>query len=390
MRSQPHRPHCLHDCHSIADLRELARRQLPAAVFEYLDGGAETEWTARRNTTAFDEASLIPNVLADVATVRTETKLLGQSLSWPVFLSPTGASRLYHPDGELAVARAAARSGTLYGLSVAATQNLEAVGAQGAGPRFFQLLGFKDPGLTRALIERCRAAGYPALCLTVDAAVRGKRERELRAGMGIPPRLSWSTAAQGLTRPAWFLGQARRGPLRMHHLDTDDATGELIAGARQLSAQMDTSFSWAATETLIRLWNGPFALKGILSVKDARQAVAIGATALIVSNHGGRQLDGAAAPFDVLPEIASAVGDQIEIILDGGIRRGTHVLKALARGAKACSIGRPYLYGLGAGGEAGVAKAIDILRSEFVLAMQLCGRTEASAIDADLLRCTSG
>jgi len=382
-------PRNLTECHSILDLRALARRRLPAPVFDYLDGGAETEWSARRNLSAFNDVTLIPQALVDVSSVRTDTEVLGQKVSWPVFCAPTGGSRLYHPEGELAVARAAARSGTLYGLSVAATHDLESVSAQGQGPRLFQLLGFKDAEINRTLIERCRAAGYRALCLTVDAAVRGKRERELRNGMGIPPRLSWATVAQCMVRPGWFWGQARRGVFRMHHLEPEDASGELVAGTRQLAAQLDPRFSWSDAEKLIQLWNGPFAIKGILSVGDARRAADIGATAVIVSNHGGRQLDGVPAPFDVLPEIASAVGDRVEVILDGGIRRGAHVLKALARGAKACSIGRPYLYGLAAGGEAGVTKALDILKSELIVALQLCGRAHVGAIDSALLRTAS-
>ena len=372
-------------CHSILDLRDLARRRLPSPVFHYLDGAAETEVTARRNTAAFDEEQLIPKCMMNLTSVSTGTVVMGQAIEWPVICSPTGASRLYHPDGELAVARAAASAGTLYSLSVAATHSLEAVAAASSGPKMFQLLPFKDRGLTRELIARSKASGYKALCLTVDATVRGKRERELRNGMGGAPRSSLANLSFAL-RPRWLLGQARQGSLTMPNIASRSNGDGLLACSRYLGEQLDPTVSWADVQEIARLWNGPFALKGIMSVDDARQAVEIGATTLIVSNHGGRQLDGAAAPIDVLPEIVAQVGDRIEVILDGGIRRGVHVLKALARGATACSVGRPYLFGLGAGGEAGVTKALSLLRAELVLAMQLSGCSNVRKVDPNILR----
>jgi L-lactate dehydrogenase (cytochrome) len=372
-------------CHSIMDLRELARRRLPSPIFHYLDGAAETESTARRNGEAFERTPLIPRYLVDVSDVNMTTHILGQRLGWPVFCSPTGASRLYHAQGELAVARAAARSDTLYALSVAATHSMEAVARASAGPKLFQLLLFKDRGLTHDLMDRARASGYQALCLTIDAAVRGKRERELRNGMGVPPQLSLVSLARFALCPGWWLGQVAKGSLTMANLAPPGMRG-LAASSQYLGQQLDTSVSWEDVQTLIERWQGPFALKGILSVEDARRAADIGVTAVIVSNHGGRQLDGAAAPFEVLPEIVAAVGDRVEVILDGGIRRGTHVLKALARGAKACAIGRPYLFGLGAGGEAGVTRALEILRDELLRAMQLCGCTDVRHIDSSVLK----
>ncbi|HWM66087.1 MAG TPA: alpha-hydroxy acid oxidase [Steroidobacteraceae bacterium] len=379
-------PNALDRCHSILQLRELARRRLPRSIFDYLDGAAETEVTARRNTNAFDCDQLIPKCLVNVSSVNTATEILGQRIEWPVFCSPTGASRLYHPEGELAVARAAAHAATYYSLSVASTHTLEAVAAASQGPKMFQILLFKDRALTRELIERCKAAGYRALCLTVDAALRGKRERELSSGMGIPLNLSLASRVRFALRPAWFVGTVRTGPLTMANLEPRSGRQGLAAVSQYLGQQLDASVSWTDVAELIRQWNGPFAIKGILSVDDARRAHGIGATAIIVSNHGGRQLDGAAAPIDVLPEIAAAVGDRVEVILDGGIRRGVHVLKALAHGARACSIGRPYLFGLAAAGEAGVTKALGILRAELVLAMQLCGCPDVRTIDASLVR----
>jgi L-lactate dehydrogenase (cytochrome) len=263
---------------------------------------------------------------------------------------------------------------------------LERVAAVAAGPKFFQLLGLKDPGRTRELIERCRAAGYAALCLTVDASVRAKRERELRYGLGITPKLPLLTALHCATRPRWWLGQLWNGRLKMDNLNAAPNGPELIRGTQALGQQLDPTFSWKAAAAVIRQWDGPFAIKGILCTEDARQAVDIGATALMISNHGGRQLDAAASPFEVLPEIAEAVGDRVEVILDGGVRRGTDVLKALARGAKACAIGRPYLFGLGAGGEQGVLKALQLLRQELTCAMQLTGCVDVARVSERILR----
>jgi L-lactate dehydrogenase (cytochrome) len=380
------RPGNLDDCHSVFDLRELARRRLPSPIFHHVDGGAESETTARRNTAGFDDDSLIPRCLVDVSRVRTSTRILGADIEWPVFCSPTGASRFSHPDGELAVARAAAGAGTLYCLSTASTYGLEQVAAASGGPKAFQLYLFKDRDVTRKLIERCRQSGYVALCLTVDTAVVGKRERDLRTGWGVPIKLSMQNLASIVNHPRWLLGQVRKGRLSMPNIADLSGTNSIVGQTRFIGGQLDASVTWKDVGQLIELWGGPFAIKGIMSADDARRAVDVGATAVVVSNHGGRQLDGAAAPIEVLPEIAKAVGGKIEIILDGGIRRGVHVLKALARGADACCIGRPYLYGLGANGEAGVKKALDILRTELVRAMQLSGCPDVANICEDMIR----
>ena len=355
-------------------------------MFDWLDGAAETETTAQRNIAAFDEEKLIPRCLVDVTAVSSATRVLGQQLEWPVFCAPTGASRFFHPEGEIAVARAVAKAGTFYGLSVMSSFSLEEVATASDGPKLFQLYIFKDRDVTRELIERCRRSGYKALCLTVDTAVPGKRERDLRAGLGIPLTLSMSLLASFSMHPAWLLRQARKGPLSMPNVADRAAGTGLIAHSKYFGEQLDQSVTWRDVREMIDLWGGPFALKGVMSADDARRAADVGASAVIVSNHGGRQLDGAAAPIEVLPEIAQAVGDRIEVILDGGIRRGVHVLKALARGAKACSIGRPYLFGLGAGGEEGVTKALNILRTELIRSMKLCGCTDVTSIDADIVR----
>jgi L-lactate dehydrogenase (cytochrome) len=256
---------------------------------------------------------------------------LGRDIDWPVFCSPTGASRFCHPDGELAVARAAASSGTLYCLSTMSTYGLEEVAAASSGPKMFQLYLFRDRDVTLGLIERCRRAGYSALCLTVDTAVVGKRERDLRTGWGVPIKLSMENIGSIVCHPRWLLGQARKGMLSMPNVADLIGSKSIVAQTQYIGTQLDASVTWKDVRQIIEFWGGPFAIKGVMSVDDARRVVDVGATAVIVSNHGGRQLDGAAASIEVLPEIAKAVGDQIEVILDGGIRRGVHVLKALAR-----------------------------------------------------------
>lgn len=381
----PFRPKRLLDCLNILDMRQLAERRLPAPLFHYLDGAAETELTARRNTSAFDDICLVPHCLVDVTSVRTSRMLLGQEVAWPVMCSPSGASRLYHPDGECAVARAASATGTLYSLSVMATHSLETI-ATVSGPKIFQILLFRDRDLTWELVSRAANAGYQALCLTVDAAVRGKRERELRTGLGLPLRPSARTLASIARRPTWFLGQMHKGPLELAHLCDRTGSRSFTVHSRYAAAQLDTGATWADVRHLKERWSGALAIKGIMSADDARRAVDVGATAIVVSNHGGRQLDGAAAPIDVLPEIARAVGGRAEVILDGGIRRGSHVLKALACGATACAVGRAPLYGLAAGGEAGVRRMLELLRAELVLAMQLCGCTDVTDVDPQLIR----
>jgi L-lactate dehydrogenase (cytochrome) len=378
----------LEECLSILDLRELARRRLPRPLFDYLDGAAETESSARRNTLAFDEMALLPRCLVDVSSIMTATRVLGQDVAWPVLCSPTGANQLYHFDGETAVARAAAATGTLYGVSVVGTSTLEDVAAAAAGPRMFQLLIFKDREITLDLMARAKVAGYPALCLTVDAVVRGKRERELRAALGLPLERAVRGVTAFAAQPRWLLGQMRRSRPQLANLAERAGGKGLAEHSRFVTGQLDPSVTWKEVRELVERWQGRFAVKGILSPDDARRAADVGASAVIVSNHGGRQLDGAVAAIEALPDIVRAVGGRMEVILDGGIRRGAHIVKALALGATACSVGRPYLFGLAAGGESGVRRVIDILRAEFLLALQLCGCANLAAIQPNLLRRT--
>jgi L-lactate dehydrogenase (cytochrome) len=258
------------------------------------------------------------------------------------------------------------------------------VAAESPGPKLFQLYVFKNRDMTRELIERCKKAGYAALCLTADVPVTGKRERDLRTGWGYPLRPSLRVLASFVLHAPWVIGC--HGRISMPHIAAQCGKGGLLEQTKFIAAQLDSSISWRDVREMIELWGGPFAIKGVMSADDARRAADVGATTIIVSNHGGRQLDGAAASVEVLPEIAKAVGTQIEVILDGGIRRGVHVLKALALGAKACSVGRAYLYGLAAGGESGVKRALDILKSELIRAMQLSGCVDIADIDPSLVK----
>jgi L-lactate dehydrogenase (cytochrome) len=373
-------------CHNISDLRLLARDQLPRPIFDFLDGAAESEYTANRNTSGFDAATLVPRCLVDVSSVKTATRVLGQDIEWPLVCSPTGGSRIFHPGGELAAARAAAKAGAYYALSTNASCSLEEVASASSGPKLFQLYIFKDREMTRELIERCRQAGYKAMCLTVDVPTIGKRERDLRSGFGIPIKPSMRLLRSFVQRPSWLLGRMRDRGLSMPNVAGRAGSESLVAQMQYIGKQLDPTVAWTDLREMIDLWGGPFAIKGVMSADDARRAADAGASAVVVSNHGGRQLDGAPAAIEMLPEIVEAVGDRVEVILDGGIRRGVHILKAIAMGATACSVGRPYLFGLSAGGEAGVARALTILRTELVRSMQLSGCTDIRRVDRTMIR----
>ncbi|TAK51322.1 MAG: alpha-hydroxy-acid oxidizing protein [Gammaproteobacteria bacterium] len=376
----------LRDCLNVDDFRTLARRRLPAPIFHYVDGAAESEHTYRRSLLAWDEIGMAHNALVDVAAVDTATTVLGQRIAMPLLLSPTGTARLYHWRGELAVARACAAAGTFYGVSMGSTFSLEEIAAAADGPKLFQLYVFRDRGLSIELIERCKGAGYAAVCLTVDTPVPGMRERDLRTGMTVPPAFGWKTLLDFAAHPAWTLGLLRGGRLRMGNLENRaEGRQDITTLARFLGGQLDPSVTWEDARRLVEAWGGPFAVKGILSVADARRAVEIGASAIIVSNHGGRQFDAGITPIEMLPRIADAVGGQIEIILDGGIRRGMHVLKALALGATACAMGRPHVFGLAAGGEAGVRQLLALLHAEIRRNMILMGCATIDAVSRSMI-----
>ena len=331
--------------------------------------------TLRRNSSAFARLELIPDTLVDVATVRTETKLFGQKIAWPLMLSPTGLTRMFHDGAELAVARATARHGLLYSLSTMGTTRLEALADAFGGPKMFQIYIFKDRGLTRELVARCREAGYEGLALTVDTPVAGNRERDRVSGFSLPPRLTLASLLSFALHPGWSLPALSGAKFDLANVShrVDVLAGGPMSLFDYIGGQFDRSVTWRDVEWLAAEWQGPLAIKGVMTPDDGRRAIASGATGVMVSNHGGRQLDGAPAPIDQISPVRDALGDGVDIICDGGIRRGSDVVKALALGATACSIGRPYLYGLAAGGEAGVDRALSILFEEFERTLVLAG-----------------
>lgn len=378
----------LKNCHNVNDLRLLAKQRLPGPIFHYIDGAADDEVTYRRNSAAFDECDLVPDVLAGVEQVDMSVTVLGQKLALPIFCSPTALQRLFHRDGERAVARAAENFGTMFGVSALGTVSLKEIGEMISTPKLFQFYFHKDRGLNDAMVERAKAAGFDALALTVDTITGGNRERDLYTGFTSPPRLTLKSLASFAAHPGWardyFFGE--RFELAELKDFVKQGSNVAVSIGDYFADMLDQSMDWADAEALRAQWGGPFCLKGIMSVADARKAVDIGADAIMVSNHGGRQLDGSRAPFDQIAEIADAVGDRIEIICDGGIRRGTHVLKALAAGASACSGGRMYLYALAAAGQPGVEKALGNLQREIERDMKLMGVTRVDQLNRDMLR----
>ncbi len=375
-------------CYSIGDLARLARRRLPEAALGYLEGGGEDEYTLRRNRDAFDSLELVPRVLNDVSRVDTSTLIMGVPVPLPIALAPVGAPRLIHHEGELAVARAASRARLPYGISTLATFPLEEIAHESDGILWFQLYVWGDRGVAKELIEKAKGLGYQALLVSVDVTVRSKRERELRAGLTLPtPHLTIPTVLEGATHPYWWWHFLTSEPPSFPNVSRPG----LEPGRQETLSQMfDGTVSWDDLDWIMSAWDGPIALKGVLSADDARHAADLGVDAVIVSNHGGRQLDHVPPAIDVLPRIVDEVGDRVEVLLDSGIRRGTDIVAALALGASGVLIGRAYLYGLGAAGEAGVRHAIDILREEIRTAMALCGAAKLTDLNRRLIHKRSG
>lgn len=365
----------LKNCYKTADFRELAKQRLPSPLFHYIDGGSDDESTLRQNTAAFDRMDLVPNVLAGADTVDLSTSVLGQELQLPLFFSPTAMQRLFHHEGERAIAATAEKFGTMFGVSTIGTRSIEELGALTDTPKLFQIYVHNDAALSSDLIQRCKAANFDALALTVDTVVAGNRERDYITGMTTPPNLTPRSLLSFALHPEWTLNYLFREKFDLPNISrfVDDGSRVTSSIVDYLNQHMKRSISWDDAAAMVEEWGGPFAIKGIMSVDDARRAVDVGASAIMISNHGGRQLDGSRAPFDQLAAIADAVGGQIEIILDGGVRRGTHVLKALAMGATACSGGRMYLYALAGAGKAGVDRAMTLLRDEMERDMMLMG-----------------
>jgi len=378
----------LTDCHNIDDFRRLAKHRLPWPVFDYIDGAADDEITKARNTASYADCDLVPNVLAGVAEIDTSVTIMGRKSALPLILSPTALQRVFHWQGERAVARAAEKFGLWFGISSLATVSIEEIGAAISTPKLFQFYYHKDRGLNRSMVERCKAAKFDALALTVDTIVSGKRERCARSGFTSPPRFTLSSALSYAIKPRWALDYLLREKFALPNLDThvQEGSGEPVSIAGYFNSMLERGMDWKMAEQLREDWGGTFCLKGIMSAADARRAVEIGADAIMISNHGGRQLDGSRSPFDQVTEIVDAVGGKIEIICDGGVRRGTHVLKALSAGANCASGGRLYLYALAAAGQPGVERAIGILKDEIERGMRLMGVTHVDQLNRNRLR----
>jgi len=365
------------NCYNTKDFRRLAKKRLPSPIFHYIDGAADDEVTYRRNTEAYEQCDLVPNVLAGVDNIDMSTTVMGQKIDMPLYLAPTALQRLFHHDGEKAVGKAAEKFGTMFGISSLATASIEEISNLIKTPKLFQLYVHKDKGLNNSMIDRCKDSNFDVLALTVDTIVGGNRERDLYTGFTSPPKLTLKSLLSFAIHPNWAFNYFTHPRFELSQLKDffEEGTNISVSISDYFTKLIDQSMDWKAAEEINKHWGKQFALKGIMSVADAKKAVDIGATAIMVSNHGGRQLDGSRSPFDQLAEIVDAVGDKIDVICEGGIRRGTHVLKALSLGAKACSGGRFYLYALAAGGQKGVEKALSNLHSEIKRDMQLMGVT---------------
>jgi len=366
----------INKCYNVSDLRKLAKKKLPAPMFHYIDGGSDDEWTLKRNTDAFQDYQLMPNYLRDIHDIKLKKKVLGCEIDLPFFLSPTGMSRLFHHEKELGACRAADKFGTLYSLSTLATTRLEDVAAETSGPKMFQIYILKDRELTREFVQRCKDSKYQALCLTVDTMVAGNRERDLVNGMTMPPRVtSFKNFFSYATSFDWGF-----------HMLLDPNFKLANVAHRVDNSQFDRTVTWEDAAWLAGQWDGPFIIKGLQSPEDAKRALDIGASGIMISNHGGRQLESAPAPIDCVMDMRDAIGDKLELIVDGGIRRGTHIIKALAAGADACSIGRGYLFGLAAGGQKGVERALELLRAELERSLALLGVDDVNDLNQSHLK----
>jgi len=377
----------LRDCYNFHDFRTLARRRLPGPIFNYIDGAADDEVTCRRNTTSFERCDLIPNILRGVETVDMSVTVLGQKLAMPVYCSPTALQRLFHHRGERAVAAAAAKFGTMFGASSLGTVSLEELRKAHKTPQAYQFYFHKDRGLNRAMMQRAKEAGVDVMMLTVDSITGGNRERDLRTGFSIPFRLTLRGMLQFAIKPMWGINYVTHERFKLPQLDEHvDMSGGAMSIGRYFTDMLDPSMSWNDVAEMVRAWNGQFCLKGVMSVADAKRAAEIGCTGIVISNHGGRQLDGSRAPFDQLAEIVDAVGDRIDVLMDGGVQRGTHVLKALSLGATAVGVGRFYLFPLAAAGQAGVERALGLMRTELERDMKLMGVASVSQLSRENLR----
>ena len=376
------------DCHNTMDFRKLAKSRLPGPIFHYIDGGADDEITKDRNTAAYEDCDLVPNVLAGVKDVDMSVTVMGQKLNMPLFCSPTALQRLFHHEGELAVARAAEKFGTMSGLSSLGTVDIMRMSEEISSPKLFQLYYHKDKGLNNHMIDLCKEANYEAIALTVDTITGGNRERDLHTGFTSPPKLTLKSLLSFASHPMWAVNYFTHEKFDLPQLSkfVNAGTNIAISVGDYFTNMLDQTMNWKDAEEINKKWGKHFCLKGIMSVEDAKKAVDIGATAIMVSNHGGRQLDGSRSPFDQLAEIVDAVGDKLDVICDGGIQRGTHVLKALSVGAKCCSGGKYYLYALAGGGQPAVEKALGNFKNEIERDMKLMGCSKISDLSRENLR----
>ena len=378
----------INNCHNFKDFRNLAKSRLPSPIFHYIDGAADDEVTYRRNTEAYDQCDLVPNVLTGIEKVDMSTTVMGQKLELPIYCAPTALQRLFHPDGEIGVGKAAEKFGTMFGVSSLGTASIEEIANLISTPKLFQLYVHKDQGLNDYLIDQCKEHNFDTMAVTVDSSVGGNRERDLYTGFTIPLNLSLKSIISFATHPAWAFNYFTKPKWELSNLNkhVTEGTNLMTSIGDYFTKMLDNSLSWKKIEEINKKWGKPFAIKGIMSVEDAKKAVDVGASAIMISNHGGRQLDGSRSPFDQLEEVVNAVGDKIDVICEGGIRRGTHILKALSLGAKACSGGRMYLYALAAGGQKGVEKALGNLKKEIERDMILMGVSNISELSKKNLR----
>lgn len=377
----------LTDCHNFHDFRRLAQRRLPGPIFNYIDGGADDEVTLRRNTAAFEAVDLIPNVLRGVSDVDLSVTVMGQKLALPVYLSPTALQRLFHHQGERATAAAAERFGTMFGVSSLGTVSMEELAQKHRTPQVYQFYFHKDRGLNRAMMQKAKDSGIKVMMLTVDSITGGNRERDLRTGFSIPFRLTLGGMMQFAMKPKWGINYVTHEKFSLPQLDAHiDMKGDSLTIGRYFTEMLDPAMSWDDVAQMVAEWGGQFCLKGVISADDARRAADIGCTGIVLSNHGGRQLDGSRTGFEALDEVVQAVGDRIDIMIDGGVQRGTHVLKALSLGAKAVGLGRFYLFPLAAAGQAGVERALALMQAELQRDMRLMGARSVADLGRANLR----
>ena len=376
---------------NVSDLRKISKRRLPGGVFDYIDGAAEDELTLHRNSAAFQNVEFKPRVFRDVSSISLKSTLFGEELDFPLVMAPTGFGRIANSQGELAVARAADRAGIPYTLSTLGTRSIEEIAAVSKGRKWFQVYVWRDRELVREMLERAIAADFEAIQITVDTAITGRRERDVKHGFTLPPKIGLGTIVDGALHPSWTWDFITAEPISFANVNgkiVGDGS-DPITLADYINSQFDPSLSWNDLEWFRSIWKGPIIIKGIQTVEDAKIAAGMGIEGIALSNHGGRQLDGAPAPFELLESVVQSVGGEIEIICDGGVRRGSDIAKALALGANACMIGRAYLYGLGAGGERGVDFVLDHLREGLKRTMMLCGVASLSELKPELLRIRS-